>query len=201
MKSKKVIIFSIVFFLLVNTSYFIEKLPGLWDLLVALLIIVGFFALSIILIGQLVRLFKEKGLDKSRVASTLILIVTLTLTWLFPTGIINYEDLRGEDLFVASREGVANCQTGLKVKKNNSFIHSSLCFGVDKWEGTTKMIGDTVKFTYHDTVNLNSKFCYGILKLTKNLEYEKIGHILLFENYSDTTGFPMSLTYYDSSKN
>ena len=118
------------------------------------------------------------------------------MTSIFPLGVINYEDLQGEDLLVASLEGVANCQTVLKIKKNNKFIQTSLCFGVDKWSGTHQIVGDTVKLNYIDTVDLNKKFAYGLIKLTKNKEYIKIGRILMFQSYKDTIGLPMNIDYY-----
>ena len=197
MRSRTVIIISIIFFTLVNTSYFIEKLPGLWDILIAIITTLGFLVLGIILIGQLYKLFKEKLGDKSRIISTIVLIITLTVTSIFPLGVINYEDLQGEDLLVASLEGVANCQTVLKIKKNNKFIQTSLCFGVDKWNGTHQIVGDTIKLNYIDTVDLNRKYAYGLIKLTENKEYIKIGRILMFQSYKDTIGLPMNIDYYD----
>ena len=197
MRSRTVVIISIIFFTLVNTSYFIEKLSGIWDILIAIVTTLGFLVLGIILIGQLFKLFKEKLGDKSRIISTIVLIITLTVTGIFPLGVINYEDLQGEDLLVASLEGGANCQTVLKIKKNNKFIQTSLCFGVDKWSGTHQIFGDTVKLNYVDTADLNKKFAYGLIKLTKNKEYIKIGRILMFQSYKDTMGLPMNIDYYD----
>lgn len=197
MRSKTVNIISIIFFTLVNTSYFVEKLPGLWDMVIAILITLGFILLGILLIGQLYELFKEKLRDSSRIISTIVLITTLTVTYIFPTGIINYEDLQGEDLLRANLEGVANCQTVLKIKKNNKFIQSSLCFGVDKWNGTCQIIGDTVKLNYTDTSSLNNKFAYGLIKLTKHKEHLKTGQLLMFKSYKDTIGLPFDINYYD----
>lgn len=197
MKSKTVIIISIIFFTLVNTSYFIEKLSGLWDILIAIIITLGFPILGIILIIQIVKLFLEKFGDKSRIISTLVLVATLTVTSIYPLGIINYEDLQGEDMLIANIEGAANCQTVLKIKKNNKFIQTSLCFGVDKWSGTHQIIGDTIKLSYNDTVDLNDKFAYGIIKWTKNKEYIKIGQILMYQNYKDTIGLPLNIYYYN----
>lgn len=197
MKSKKILIISIIFFFLVNTSYFIEKLSGLWDFLISIIIMLGFVVLGIILIGQLHKLFKEKLSDKFRIISTVVLVITLTLTYIFPMGIINYEDLQGEDLLIANIEGSANCQTVLKIKKNNKFIQSSLCFGIEKWSGTHQIIGDTIKLKYIDTIDLNNKFAYGLIKLTKNKEYIKIGKVFMFQSYKDTIGLPMNIYYFD----
>lgn len=200
MTSKKAIIISILFFLLVNTSYFIENLSGLWDFLVAILILLGFPVLSVILIGQLYKLFKEKASNKSRIVSSFILLVTLILTGLFPTGLVNYENLLGEDLLIASREGAANCQMVMKIKKNGTFIHTSLCFGVDRWTGRHEIKGDTIKFKYTDTAKLANKFAYGLIKFKESNEQVKSGRLLLFNEQNDTIGYPMTLTYIDINK-
>lgn len=198
MKSKTVTIISIVFFTLVNISYFIEKLPGLWDFSIAIIIILGFLLLSGIIIEQSIHLLIEKFRNKSRIISTVILIGTLTITGLFPNGIINYEDLEGEDLLIANLEGVANCQTVIKIKKNNKFIQTSLCFGVEKWNGTHQIIGDTIKLNYRDTLDLgNYKFAYGLIKMTNNKEYIKIGQIFMFPSYTSTISIPMNIYYYN----
>lgn len=74
MKCKNAIICPIVLFTLVNTSYLIEKLPGLWDILLSLVLLILHFILCIILFIQLNLLIKARFREKSRIISTIILL-------------------------------------------------------------------------------------------------------------------------------
>lgn len=121
MKKKGILITTIIFFILVNTSYFWNMKLGLYAFPFFLLIFLVFIVLVIISIKQIYLGIKEKFNKKSRNINVGILVFVITTTLLWPTGIIDFKKFESETIFFATSEGAANCSTSLKLKKDFTF--------------------------------------------------------------------------------
>lgn len=183
MKYKKVFIGGIVFFVLLNLSFFIEGLLGF----LALPALLFMFSYFLILIGcffyHAVYMIKERFRYKQRniIVSLLFLIIGMTIYE--PNGFLNYEVLNGKSILSASQEGAANCTVNLNLYPNNIFTCTDICFGVHTVIGKYEIEKDTIFFN-NIYVNMREKFfdyavyspeeCYfsngkkGIIKLYKN---------------------------------
>jgi hypothetical protein len=186
-KPKWLIIISVIFFAIVNTSYFWEKHIGSWSMLTFLLLMVVYLGLFIVLVLQITGLFKSKFSDIRKLVSCFILFFSLLLVAVFPGGVIDFEKImEGEDLFVATREGAANCMTYLKFKTGNRFIQRSVCFGVNETKGKYQLVNDTIKIEYDNNESANLKYAFGVIQKDKIDLYDKLGVVQLFQSPSDT---------------
>ena len=136
MRNKGIIITTLVFFLLVNTTYFWEGKLGLIAFPVFLIFVIVYIGLVVGFLRQLYFAIREKFKNKQRLVILTILVTVITLTFFRPHGFIDFDKLQGADLLVASREGGGNCTTTLKLKESNRFIERSVCFGVKEIKGT-----------------------------------------------------------------
>ena len=100
-----------VFFILINTSYFWEPKLGFLAFPFFGLLLLYYIALLILLILQLFRSIRERFQNKQRIVTILIILVVTSSTGLKPNGLINFDNLFGYDLLVASAEGGGNCTT------------------------------------------------------------------------------------------
>ncbi|MDD2799404.1 MAG: hypothetical protein PHV20_12500 [Bacteroidales bacterium] len=159
-----------------------------------------FFALIIVYIFvgiQLIRLvflaFKERFADKVKNISIIISLVSMTLIFIKPNGIIDFDKLQGKDLIIAGSEGVANCTTTLKLKENNNFIFRSVCFGLTDIKGTFIKRNDTIFFEEKSILINNEDFYkFGILKRNNN-KGNKSETFILYLNQKDSIGYPLSV--------
>ena len=104
-----------------------------------------------------------------------------------PNGLINFETLEGEVVFVAEAEGAANCTTVFKLRSNGTFKERNVCFGVSVVEGTYLIKGDTIIFS--DLIldsDEDEYYTHAVIAKT-NYENKKIaGELLRFKNHTDT---------------
>jgi hypothetical protein len=201
MKHKGLIIATIAFFLIVNTTYFWEGKLGLFAMPAFLILVLVYFILGIALLRQLFFAFKEKFADKFRLMTLGILAAVLGLTFFFPFGIINFDRISGDDLLVAQREGAANCMTTLKLKDNKTFIEKNVCFGVTEIKGNYKIVHDTIYFEnivlgrYEDTF-----YKFAIIRPSKFNKDNKHFDLVRFKDFSDTTGHVLWIVKKDLNK-
>ena len=191
MKRKKLLLATIIFFLLINTTYFWIGATGILATLIFVLLFASFLVLSVILIGQIYFLIKEKFKDRNRIWTVGFLVFVLGSVAFFPTGIMDFEKLESENLLVAEREGAANCRTTLKLKKNKKFIEKNICFGVSETKGTYRIVNDTIYFENVSSSRHKKEFYeFAIIANQKDLgNYADV--ILRFKNSSDTTGIAL----------
>ena len=97
---------TIIFFLLVNTSYYWEGKLGVFAMLSSILLAGAFIFLTIALLTQIAFAIREKFTNKKRLLLITVTLIILPLTYLYPNGIINFDRLEGENLLIAEREGV-----------------------------------------------------------------------------------------------
>src|SRR5262245_33920223 len=136
MRRKALLLTTIIFFLLVNTTYFWEGKLGMLAFPAFLLLVMVYGILLIALAWQLFQAGKEKFSDRSRLLIIVSLTAVLALTYFMPAGLIDFDILEGEDLLVAEREGTANCMTTFRFKEHLTFRERTVCFGVDEVKGT-----------------------------------------------------------------
>src|SRR5690606_9835359 len=132
---------------------------------------------------------------KKRLINIGLLTLVLTLTFLNPFGLIDFDKLEGENILIAEREGAANCMTTLKLKDNFTFRERSVCFGVTETKGRYYIQNDTIYFV---NVNLgrheNNYYEFAIIKPSKVNTNENHFDLTMFENLTDTTGFGLWIT-------
>ena len=157
-----------------------------------LALVIYFFVLAILLARQLYLAIKDKFADKQRNYLIAGMTIVLILTYFFPSGLIDFDKLEGDNLLVAQRKGVANCMTTLKLKDNNKFIQQSVCFGLTEITGTYEVKGDTITF---DNISYgrgsNEFYKYAVVKNSKNNSDGYKGYLDLFKTQTDTIGIPL----------
>lgn len=197
MRSKKFLIISVViFFLIINTSYFWEKEIGVLSIPILLLLGLIYLIFLIRFFFELYYAVKEKLRNKQRLYLLALLLVVLILVPVFPRGIIDFDTLEGEDLLIAQREGAANCTTTLKIKPGNKFKLLSVCFGIEEKKGTYRMKNDTIFF---EKTEDDRMYEYGVLVLGDSAkqvykDQNVIGKIRLYKTASDTRGYELYIT-------
>jgi len=192
MKHKRLLIATILFFILINTTYFWEGKLGMVAMLTSLLLIISFLVLTFLLFRQIYISIKEKFIDKQRLIVIAILTLTLVIPVFFPAGLINFEKFESESILIAQREGAANCLTTLKLKKNKKFNERTVCFGITEITGTYKLIGDTIFFDYDSPSRQQNKYYkFAIIKNVDSNNKKYKGDLVRFEDNSDTTGIAL----------
>lgn len=201
MKQKGLLITTILFFQIVNTNYYWEGKLGFFAFPVDFLLVIVYVVLGFILLRQFFLAFKEKFIDKQRLAIIGILVVVLTVIFFKPNGLINFDKLQGKDLLVAEREGAANCMTTLKLKENNSFIERSVCFGVMEVKGNYELKGDTIFFKDIGYVRHESGYYkFAVIQKSDTEKAKYLGDIVMYKNYNDTTGLDLWITKNELTK-
>lgn len=198
---KRLIILSVVFFLLVQTSYFWELwLEGL-SMFLGLLLIIVWMTLAGLFFSHLVMLIVEKFRNRQRLIVAAVLFVAVSTSFLKPAGLIDFDRLTGKDLFIATREGAANCQTILKLKDNNTFVERNVCWNISEIKGSYTIKGDTVFFTNVKPNRSNEKYYMYATIIKKNKiehgSYKTVGDLVLYKDKKDTTGHILWITKND----
>jgi hypothetical protein len=194
-KQKGLFITTILFFLIVNTNYYWEGKLGFFAFPVDFLLVIVYLVLGFLLLRQLFFAFREKFIDKHRLIIIAILTVVLSVTFLKPNGLINFDKLQGKDLLIAEREGAANCMTTLKLKENNTFTERTVCFGIMEIKGNYELKGDTIFFKDIGFVRHESGYYkFAVIRESDGEKKKYLGDIVMYKSYSDTTGRDLWIT-------
>jgi hypothetical protein len=189
MKFKGIIFLAVVYFLAVNSSYLWSRNLGS---LLFYLAIVGdfvFFGLVIIFLIFLNSAVKENFANKQRVTAMVIVLIIIILTCFRPTGIIDFDKLIGENLLIAQREGVANCTTTLKLKENNKFTETIICFGLYEYKGKYEIINDTIFFQNVSIPKEQTEyFEFATIQLAVSKTNDEIYNLIRFQSKNDSIG-------------
>ena len=167
----------IVFFLVINTSYFWSKEVGIWLIPLSLLLVITYLCFLVIIFIQIFKAAKEKGCNNKRLYTIFLLTVVLLLTAIQPKGIINYEKWESKDLLIAKSKGAANCSTTLRLKPTNQFTFTTVCFGIEEIKGVYKINEDTIFF---ESTNGKKMYHFGIVCINDTT--------LVFPPYPNATG-------------
>lgn len=195
MKNKDLLILTIIFFLTVNTSYYWEVKLGLWAFPAFVILVVIYCGLGVALIRQIYFLIKEKFTVKIRLLPIGLLTLVLTLTFLKPVGLIDFNKLEGSSVLIAESEGAANCRTTLKLRDDFTFSLRSVCFGVTEIKGDYHLQNDTI---YFDNVNEgrheNEFYKFAVIEPSKFKKDENHFDLTCFQSLTDTTGHAFWIT-------
>lgn len=201
MKNKGLLITTMIFFLIVNTTYYWEGKLGLFAFPAFIILVITFLGLGVALIRQIYFLVKEKFTDKKRLINIALITLVLTLTFLKPFGLIDFDKLEGDNVLTAEREGSANCMTTLKLKDNFTFSERSVCFGVTETKGKFRLQNDTI---FLDNVSVgrheNEFYKFAVIKPSKSNNSKFIGYLIRYKNLTDTTGHELWITKNDLNK-
>ena len=192
---------TIIFFLIVNTTYYWEGKLGFFAFPAFLILVIIFFGLGVALIRQIYFLVKEKFTDKKLLINIGLLTLVLTLTFLKPFGLIDFDKLEGNNVLIAEREGSANCMTTLKLKDNFTFSERSVWFGVTETKGNYHLQNDTIFF---ETVSVgrheNEFYKFAVVKPSKFENSKIIGDLIRYKNLTDITGHELWITKNELNK-
>ena len=190
-KNKILITITIIFFLVVNTSYYWKSNLGFITLPISLILFLIYFVLCIVTIRYLYFAFNERFKNKERLFSIGLLLIVLTLTFIKPFGIIDFEKFESKTILIAKREGVAGCSMTLKLKENKKFTAKSVCFGMTETIGHYEIKNDTIYFKDIE-LGRNEKEFYKFAVLKPS----KINHfsLLCFKGKNDTIGHGLKVT-------
>lgn len=161
-------------------------------MITTILLILFFLVLTFKLIVQIFISIREKFGNRHRLYVIGIMTIVLTLTFFFPGGLINFEIFESESILIAQREGVANCMTTLRLKKNNKFVERSVCFGITETTGEYTLKKDTIFFENISVGrNENDYFKFAVIKNLETKDKKYKGDLVLFRKFSDTTGLAL----------
>jgi hypothetical protein len=197
LKNRGLFITTIVFFLLVNTTYYWEGKLALFAFPAFLILVIVYFGLAIVLVRQIYFLIKEKFTDKHRLLQVGLLTIVLALTFFKPFGFIDFDKLSGKDLLIADREGGGNCTTTLKLKDNNTFRERSVCFGVTEVKGRYELRADTIFFKDVDKGRESEYYSFALIKPADFQNKKIIGVIVRYKDKTDTDGHELFITKND----
>ena len=190
---KALTVVTIIFFILINSSYYWEGVLGGWATVAGLILSLLFLTLTAALLVYIIRAIREKLKDRTRLVLISVMLIALVLTVMKPEGVVDFEKLEGKDLLIAGRTGVASCHITLKLKANNKVLFREVCFGIDSQLGSYSISEDTVKFHF---IGRNT-FEYGIIRMSNDSHAKYDGEITLYKNKADTT--PMFLAIFKNN--
>lgn len=197
MKQKGLYIASLIFFLLVNTTYFWESKMGIFAMLTFLLLVIYFLVLSALLFGQLFFTIREKFKNRKRLYVIAFMTFVLGSTLLFPRGLIDFIRFESNSVLIAQREGAANCMTTIELKENKTFTEKNICFGVTETTGTYRLKSDTIFFENVALGRQESDFYkFAVIKKIG----KKSSELVRYESYSDTIGIPLFIVKNELNK-
>ena len=154
-----------------------------------LLLILYFIVLTILLLGQTFFAVREKLKNRNRLFLIGAMTGVLGLAFLFPGGLINFDKFERNSIFIAQREGAANCMTTLKLRDDKTFIERNVCFGVTETTGTYRLKDDTIYFEKVSLGRHESEFYkFAAIKKRETKSGKYLGDLVRYKDYSDTTG-------------
>lgn len=190
-KNKILITITIIFFLVVNTSYYWKSNLGFITLPISLILFLVYIVLCIITIRYIYFAFNERFKNKERMFSIGLLFIVLTLTFIKPFGIIDFEKFESKNILIAEREGVAGCSMTLKLKENKKFTAKSVCFGMTETIGSYDIKNDTIYFYDVELGKDEDEFYkFAVLKPSKINHFS----LLSFKSKNDTIGHGLKVT-------
>lgn len=201
LKNKGLLISTIIFFLIINTSYYWEGKLGLIAFPAFLVLVVIYLGLAIALVRQIYLAVKEKMVYKSRLFLIGFLTIVLALTFIKPFGLVNFDKLEGDNLLIAEREGAANCMTTLKLKDDFTFRERNVCFGVTEIKGNYHLQNDTI---YFDKVSVGRHedgfYKFAVIEPSKFNKNGKNFDLTRYKNLADTVGHELWITKNELNK-
>jgi hypothetical protein len=184
----------LIFFLIVNTKYYWERKLGFFAFPMFLFLLIFYLGIGVVLVKQIYFLVKNKTLDKTRLITIGILILVLILTFLKPSGIIDFERFESDNILIAEREGSANCMTTLKLKEDFTFSERSICFGINEIKGNYHLQNDTIYFDKVSIVRNDDFYEFAVMNPSKSNKDDNHFDLILYKSLKDTVGHKLWIT-------
>lgn len=144
---KKDLIFTTLFFVLLNTSDLWEGKLGYFAFFSLIILFLFSICLLIRLIYLVVNIIRQRDY-KNKMLIFVIFFMTLVLGLAIyePEGFIDYDLLFGEKVLIAYNEGAANTTATLTLFENGKFRWQTVQFGLFVTIGDYKISADTIFF-------------------------------------------------------
>ena len=196
-KHKRLLIATVILFIIVNSAYFWESNIGAWAMLTTIMLFIYFLFLFTCLLSQIIELIKERLKDRFRIYLVTIMILSLSTIAFRPSGIVDFERLlEGKDLLIAFSEGVANCTTTIKLKENNKFTINVHCFGTSENYGTYTLNKDSLTLRYAHNTDTGS-FTFGVIKPDTIGSNKSHKSLMMYQSVNDTTPIEFTIVKND----
>jgi hypothetical protein len=145
--------------------------------------------LLFVLVQQAYLLVKERFLDWQRILASALLLLIIIITYLKPTGLVDFDNTGGKELLVARTAGAGECITMLKLTADKKFVEQNKCFGNTEIRGKYEFKGDTIFFKDVDMGTFdNSYYQYAIIKASSKKGPGNGGNIIRYQNELDKEG-------------
>lgn len=188
------IISFIVVWTFIGLASYIEHLFSILMLLTA-----GcWFLFLIIVITQIIYFILEKSRQFWRLRYAGVISVLMFLFLLYPLGLINWEWFEQEDYLVAQYEGTANCQHIIRLKPEQRYTYTSVCFGRNIYSGTYLINQDTIHFFPSSPAPYLTQNTNGIFSSSD--KQQRYFTLSLFESYSSKRNIGMLVVEFDTTK-
>lgn len=183
---KRLLITTAILFVIINTNYYWESIPGIWTIPVMLVLFIMVVVLLFALFRQVYLAIKEKFKVRSRLYLVAIMLSAFLISVYSPL-FFDPESLEAKDLLVAQHIGSAHCTSILKLKQGNEFYKRTVCFGISKTTGTYSIRNDTITFTNIGSRNGFDIYKFGVIKKKTISQNEKVlGELYLYRGVNDT---------------
>ena len=193
MRNKSILLASILF-VAINTSFLWERLPSGWDFLLTLALAILYLTLLAVLLFKLIRSITQKFKNRLDTVSIIIIATVFIFCYFFPLGLIRSSDLDPESYMIANREGVANCNTTIKLGIDKTFIERSVCFGVNRKTGTYVMRNDTVFLRFNKKSDNGASENFGVIEWSNEIEEGNYGYFNYFKSESNDKPIRLTIT-------
>lgn len=131
----------------------------------AVALFIFFVFLLFVMMQQVYLLVKERFRDWQRIVGACLLLFVIIITYLKPTGLIDFHRVSSREIFVARSSGASNCVTLLKLMSDKRFVEQNKCFGNTEIRGKYEQIGDTLFFMEVDMGMFeNDYYQYAVIK-------------------------------------
>jgi len=188
LKNKTIIIITIIYFSIINTTYYWEGKLGILAFPAFFFLFTTFLIFLVILGIQCYFLIQEKLANKQRLFLVIFLTVILSLIYYKPFGLIEFNKFEAKTVLEAQREGAANCKTTFKLKNDFTFKEKNVCFGITEVTGSYKVINDTIYFeNIEKGKEEDAKYTFGIIEELKTYTENRFA-LKLYKNKLDTIG-------------
>jgi hypothetical protein len=185
-KNKLTIGIALVFFLAVNSISLWSENLGFWSMFLSILLLMIFVGLTLTLFIHFILGIKERFKNQERTKVTAILSFVITLTFVAPLGLYDFNQLESKDIIVAHREGVAGCSLTLQLKEDKTFIFKGICFGTSTTTGDYISTGDSLFFE-------NVKLGRGMSDFYEFGVKDSLGLIWLYNHRQDSSGIRLKI--------
>lgn len=189
MKNNQLLILCGIFLLGIYTFFlWADGVGFVWLALISIALFLSFLCLGICLVGNIALGIKEKFKDKQRNIITVALSLVLAVAYFQPFGLLTADRFEGKDLFIAQREGSANCMTVLKLKENNTFFDQTVCFGIDRLKGNYRIERDTIYFYNVELARDDKRYYeFAVIQKSDGNSDSYLGELVRYKNRNDTT--------------